>query len=118
MNQAYVGDSGGVYDTSDNTVELTDAFIEATAAEARVQTPSYQYLAKPIGGGKVAVFLMNSENSAQTLEADFAKVPGVSCSSCHVRDIWSHKDLGAFEGKWSGMVAGHDAAFLIISNGN
>jgi alpha-galactosidase len=118
VNQAYVGDSGGVYDASADTVELTDAFIEATASEARVLSPSYQYLAKPIGDGKVAVFLMNSESSAQTLEADFAKVPGVSCSSCHVRDIWNHKDLGSFDGKWTGSVAGHDAAFLVISDGD
>lgn len=115
VNQAYMGDSGGVYDSSESTVELTDAFIEADESEERVTTPSYQYLAKPIGGGKVAVLLMNSEESSQVLEADFAKVPGVSCSACHVRDIWNHQDLGISHGKWSGSVDGHDAAFLVIS---
>ena len=116
VNQAYVGDSGGVYQTSEDYVELTDAYIEATESEARVLTPEFQYLAKPIGGGKVAVFLMNSKSSAQVLEANFAKVPGLSCSSCHVRDIWNHKDLGIFEGKWAGSVASHDAAFLVLSS--
>lgn len=115
INQAYVGDSGGVYDSSKDMVELTDAFIEATEEEERVSAPSYQYLAKPIHGGKVAVLLMNSEQSAQVLEADFAKVPGVKCSTCHVRDVWNHQDLGTFQGKWSGSVNGHDAAFLVIS---
>lgn len=115
VNQAYEGDSGGVYESSSTQVELTDAFIEATDSEPRVLSPSYQYLAKPIGNGNVAVLLMNSESSFQVLEADFAKIPGVSCSSCNVRDIWLHKDLGRFDGKWTGSVASHDAAFLVIS---
>ena len=114
INQAYEGDSGGVYDSSTNTVELTDAYIEATETESRVLAPSYQYLAKPIGGGKVAVLLVNSESTSQTLEADFSKVPGVSCTNCAVRDIWEHKDLGSFNGKWSTSVAGHDAAMIVI----
>ena len=57
---------------------------------------------------------MNSDTGAQTLEADFAKVPGLACTTCKVRDIWNHKDLGSFDGKWSGSVASHDAAFLVI----
>ena len=114
VNQAYVGDSGGVYDEASETVELTDAFIEATNGEPRVTAAKHQYLAKQLGGGKVAVLLMNSDTGAQTLEADFAKVPGLSCTTCKVRDIWNHKDLGSFDGKWSGSVASHDAAFLVI----
>jgi hypothetical protein len=45
---------------------------------------------------------------------DFSKVPGVTCTSCPVRDIWNHKDLGTQSGSWSGPVDGHDAAFLVI----
>ena len=120
VNQAYAGDSGGVYDTSMDRVELTDAYIEANDDEARVQTPSHQYLAKNIGGGKVAVLLMNSGNGTATLTADFSKVPNSPCTDathfCHVRDIWNHKDLGTFQGTWSGPVDSHDAAFLVLSN--
>jgi len=117
VNQAYVGDSGGVYESAEETVELTDAFIEAAEGSARVTAPKHQYLAKPIGGGRVAVLLMNSDAAAQNLEADFSQVPGLSCSSsCTVRDIWNHKDLGKFDGKWSGSVDGHDAAFIVIGS--
>ena len=51
VNQAYEnGDSGGVYESGSETVELTDAFIEANATlgEARVTAAKYQKLAKPL----------------------------------------------------------------------
>jgi len=118
VNQDYVGDSGGVYDESSETVELTDAFIDSNAMEDIVVTPSYQYLSKPISHGRVAVLLMNSGDQSEILNADFSKIPALKCiqkDSCHVRDIWNHKDLGDFKGKWSGSVESHDAAFLVIS---
>jgi alpha-galactosidase len=114
VNQAYQGDSGGVYDSAEEKLELTDAFIEATEEETTVTAPTHQYLAKQLGGGRVAVLLMNSDSATQTLEADFAKIPGLSCTTCTVRDIWNHKDLGSFTTKWSGSVQSHDAAFLVI----
>jgi alpha-galactosidase len=115
VNQAYVnGDSGGVYESASETVELTDAFIEAELAEPRVAAPKYQKLAKPLPGGKVAVLLMNSDTATQTLEVDFSTVPHVTCTDCDVRDIWAHKDLGTHTGSWSGPVNSHDAAFLVI----
>jgi hypothetical protein len=116
VNRMYVGDSGGVYESAAETVELTDAFIEANLGEERVTAAKYQKLAKLLPGGQVAVLLMNSDTAAQTLEVDFSKVPGVTCTSCHVRDIWNHKDLGPVSGSWSGSVDGHDAAFLVISD--
>tara|TARA_B100000795_G_scaffold165967_1_gene124845 strand:- start:146 stop:1468 length:1323 start_codon:yes stop_codon:yes gene_type:complete len=121
VNQDYVGDSGGVYDESSETVELTDAFINSNAMEDIVVTPSYQYLSKPISHGRVAVLLMNSGDQSEILNADFSKIPALKClhgtnaDLCHVRDIWNHKDLGDFKGKWSGSVESHDAAFLVIS---
>ena len=114
VNQAYVGDSGGVYATSAETVTLTDAFIEASAYETAVTTPKSQYLSKPLGGGKVAVLLMNSDSAKATLSTTFASIPGVTCTDCNVRDIWAHKDLGKKTGSVSVDVETHDAAFLII----
>lgn len=114
VNQAYEGDSGGVYSASDVMLELTDAYIEATDGEERVQTPAWQTLYKPIGGGRVAVLLMNSQDTAQTLTARFSEIPRVACSKCNVRDIWAHKDLGTFSGSWSASVEAHDAAFVVV----
>ena len=61
IHKAYVGDSGGLYDKSEEVVELTDAFIEAMENETRVTVPSHQYLYKPVNTeGDVAVLLMAS----------------------------------------------------------
>ena len=57
VNQAYVGNSGGVFDQSEETVYLTDAVIEADVALNAVSTPAHQSLYKPIGGGRTAVLV-------------------------------------------------------------
>ena len=118
VNQAYVGDSGGMFKSSSETVTLTDAHIEASDDEEAIDFPSWMYLSKPMGSGKVAVLLMNSANASQTLTLDFADVPALpkQGGSYAVRDIWNHKDMGEFENQYAVQVASHDAAFIIISN--
>ena len=97
-------------------VELTDAYIEALENETRVTTPSHQYLYKPVSAqGDVAVLLMNSDSAVQELTADFSAIPGVSCSDCRVKDVWTGKDTGMHSGSYKVQVASHDAAFLLVS---
>eukprot|EP00051_Salpingoeca_urceolata_P028432 m.486848 g.486848 ORF g.486848 m.486848 type:complete len:439 (+) comp24640_c0_seq1:103-1419(+) len=117
VNQAYVGFSGNQFKKSSTMLEFTDAFIEANANEVRVQAPASQFFYKPVlaNGAKIAVLAMNSDSSTQTLSFKFSEVPGVTCTKCKVRDIWNHTDLGAMDGSWSGQVASHDAAFLVIT---
>ena len=81
VSQAYVGNSGGLYDKSEALVSLTDAHIDATNA-APVSVPAFQYLYKPIGDDKVAVLLMNADATTQNLSAVFAKIPTLSCTHC------------------------------------
>lgn len=114
VNQAYVGDSGGVFKTATEMLSFTDAMTEVLG-EAAVSSPAWQLLQKPIGGGRVAVLLMNSADSTADVTVNFADVPGVTCTSCKVRDIWAHKDLGTADSKYTVSVASHDAAFLVIS---
>lgn len=113
VNQAYVGDSGGVYETSDSFVEIADPELETTP----LSTPSYQNLYKPIGNGRVAVLLMNADDHVQSLKADFSKVPTLNCGSngCSVRDIWNHNDVGVFTDSFTAKVNSHDAAFLVLA---
>jgi hypothetical protein len=47
VNQAYVGDSGGVYDWATSTVTLHDSHQDDDSFS--VQVPAYQHLSKPIG---------------------------------------------------------------------
>lgn len=118
VNQAYIGDSGGVFKSAAEMLSFTDAMTEVLN-EPAVSASAWQYLAKPIGGGRVAVLMMNSGDSTAKLTVDFKDVPGVTChetdAGCSVRDIWQHKDEGTFASSWTTSLPSHDAAFIVIS---
>lgn len=116
VNQAYVGESGGVYEQANQTI-----LLELDLGSA-ISIPVYQYLSKPITKNKVAVLLMNSANETRTLTANFTNIPYAGCSHddngshCDylVRDIWRHSSLGRFRDSWSVDVESHDAAFITL----
>lgn len=116
VNQAYVGESGGVYEQASQAVML-----ESEGGPA-VSIPEYQYLSKPIASNRIAVLLMNSANETRTLTANFTNIPYADCShdgtASHcdylVRDIWKHSTLGRFRDSWSVDVESHDAAFITL----
>lgn len=69
-------------------------------------------------GAKIAVLLINNGDDDADLTLDFADVPGIACSSCNVRDIMNHKDLGIMKSSYTAKaVASHDCAFVIITPG-
>jgi hypothetical protein len=116
INQAYVGESGGAYDSATETTMLHSC--DGFAFEA----PVHQYLSKPIEKNRIAVLLMNSGNETQELTANFADIPYADCehnddgSHCDflVRDIWDHVDMGRFRDFWSVSVESHDTAFIVL----
>ena len=125
VNQAYDGDSGGVYETSTSMIcldeeecgpSLDTSTSRNLEASSSATVPSYQYLSKPLGLGKVAVLLVNSSSEATQLTAKFADIPGLSCDNgyCSVKNIWTHSDEGVFQESWTPTVGGHDAAFIIV----
>ena len=68
------------------------------------------------GGGKTAVLLMNHADAAVDLQLAFVDIPGVTCTTCKLRDLWNHKDLGSFDGMYTAKaVASHDAVFLVVT---
>merc|ERR1711879_939646 len=80
--------------------------------------PSWQYLYKPLtaDGTKTAVLMMNHGDSAVDLTLNFIDIPGVQCTTCNVRDIWNHKDLGSSKTSFVAKAVGpHDCAFVIIT---
>lgn len=118
VNQAYVGDSGGVYNSASSTVVLESA-SPLEKNKMSIEVPVYQYLSKPIGHKQAAVLLMNSGNASMELVAKFADIPSLGCSDAcpyHVRDLWNHKDLGIFHGNFSVVVETHDASFLLLTS--
>jgi hypothetical protein len=126
VNQAYAGHSGSAFKQSEDVVTLDEVdyaavhkgmSVEDVAAVGPATAPSFQYYYKPMeaDGAKTAVLLMNNGAAAADLTLAFADIPGVTCSKCHVRDIWARKDLGDFEGSFiAKAVASHDAPFLVI----
>ena len=84
--------------------------------EAAVAVPEVQYFYKTLPPtsttAKAAVLIINAGTQNATLTVDFADVPG-ACSTCNVRDIWNHNDLGT-SAAWTGDVASHDCVFLVI----
>jgi alpha-galactosidase len=128
VSQSYAGFSGGPFKSSSNMIQLdaiNHAAIEKGMSEAEITAlgphlaPVFQYLYKPMeaNGAKVAVMLINHGNATADLKLDFADVPGLACSTCNVRDIWAHEDLGAMKGSYTAKaVASHDSALLIITS--
>lgn len=109
VNQAWAGHSGRVFQQAEEEVDIP------LRTEWVVRAPKFQYLFKPVDSHRVAVLLMNHAPTEQRLTLDFAAIPGVTCRRCHVRDIWTHMDLGIIAQSYSVSVEGHDAAFLMIS---
>jgi alpha-galactosidase len=77
----------------------------------------HQFYYKPVDSTHTAILLMNQGATTQDLTFNFADVPGLSCTSCNVRDIWERTDIGSFTSSFTASaVPSHDAAFLMISS--
>jgi len=116
VSKAYFGNSGTQFKTSTETVELTDAYIESLEYEPRVTAPAQQFFYKPLSwdGSKVAVLVINSASTGK-VSFKTSEVPGLKGSKFAVRDVWAHQDQATITDEWSGSVAVHDAAFLVLT---
>lgn len=125
VNQAYFGDSGGTYFTSNKTIILRKG-------KYMTEVPLYQYLSKRINENAVAILLMNSGNTSRILETKFKDIPGffdISADGyhgdgddgnndddeCFVRDLWNHIDIGFEKESLKAKVDSHDAAFFLLT---
>lgn len=129
VSEAYFGNSGTAFGSSERTVRLTDAVTEQCEREEakglRVceehekafDAPASQNFYKPLdfAGEKTAVLMLNADTATDTLSFNFKDVPGLKCTTCNVRDINAHKDLGSFTDKFSAPIDGHDAGFYVVS---
>ncbi|MBA2394201.1 MAG: cellulose binding domain-containing protein [Ktedonobacteraceae bacterium] len=75
-----------------------------------------QVWSKPLqGNGNVAVVLLNRNTSASNITVNWSNI-GIS-GSASVRDLWSHSNVGSFNGSYTANVAGHGVVMLKISTG-
>lgn len=111
--------SNQAFDIATSTISDADGLC--FASRAAVPTPSgstSQYFNKPMAwdGSTQAVLLMNHDVQPSDLTVQFNTIPGLSCTSCKVRDVWQQKDLGTFQSSFTASSVGiHDCAFLMIS---
>eukprot|EP00658_Telonema_sp_P-2_P011940 TRINITY_DN14563_c0_g1_i3.p1 TRINITY_DN14563_c0_g1~~TRINITY_DN14563_c0_g1_i3.p1 ORF type:complete len:130 (-),score=40.07 TRINITY_DN14563_c0_g1_i3:224-613(-) len=88
------------------------------AATGPTLAQTSQYLYKPMSWDQTtaAVLIMNHGSSASDLTLKFSDIPGITCNSCKLRDVWAKKDIGSFDGSYTATSVGsHDTAFFIVS---
>jgi alpha-galactosidase len=69
---------------------------------------------KQLKDGSRAVVLLNRGASEQQISANWEDLGYPSAVSASVRDLWQHKDLGKFAGKFSASVASHGVVMVAV----
>ena len=109
VNQAWAGESGAPFAESNTTVNVTQ-WVR--------RVPAWQHYSKAVGGGKVAVLMVNHGNVTIEHGLRFVDVPGLRCAggsgTCAVRDVAARADRGSFAGGFNATLAPHGSAFLLV----
>jgi alpha-galactosidase len=69
---------------------------------------------KQLKDGSRAVILLNRSASEQEITAKWEDLGYSADISASVRDLWLHKDLGKFTGKFSASVASHGVVMVMV----
>jgi alpha-galactosidase len=88
-----------------------DALVKAArrvAARERLEV-----WARPLADGRVAVGLFNRGLNAARVGASWQEL-GVSGAQT-VRDVWAHRDIGAFTGRYDAVVPAHGAVLVTLA---
>ncbi|HKJ93823.1 MAG TPA: glycoside hydrolase family 27 protein, partial [Longimicrobiales bacterium] len=75
--------------------------------------PDVQVWDKPLKDGSHAVALLNRAEVATPITLSFYRL-GLRGDSVEVRDLWAHKDLGRFAGRYRETVPAHGVAMLRV----
>jgi alpha-galactosidase len=70
--------------------------------------------AKQLQNGGRAVILLNRGGSEQEITVNWEQVGYPAHLSAAVQDLWAHKDLGKFTGKFSATVASHGVVMVTV----
>ena len=69
---------------------------------------------RPLQGGNRAVILFNRGAAEHEINVNWEDVGYPAHLAAAVRDLWQHKDLGKFTGKFSAPVASHGVVMLTV----
>jgi len=97
---------------TDKEVIAVDQDAKGTQGHRIAQEGPLEVWAKPLADGGVAVGLFNRGESTNPVTVTFRDIglPG----SVNVRNLWTHKDLGSFDGSYTTEVPMHGAVLLRI----
>ena len=70
--------------------------------------------AKPLAGGNRAVVLLNRSAAEKEITVNWEDLDYPGHLGAAVRDLWLHKDLGRFTGKFSAMVPSHGVVMVTV----
>jgi alpha-galactosidase len=70
--------------------------------------------AKQMKDGGRAVILLNRGESEQEITANWEDLGYPTSVSASVRDLWQHKEMGKFTGKFSAKVAPHGVVMVTV----
>ena len=70
--------------------------------------------AKQLKDGGRAVVLLNRGSAEQEISVNWEDFGYPADFSASVRDLWQHKDLGKFAGKFSARVAPHGVVMVTV----
>ena len=73
-----------------------------------------EVFSRPIVGGNRAVLLLNRGASEKEISVNWDDLGYPDHVTAAVRDLWQHKDLGKFTGKFSATVPSHGVVMLTI----
>ena len=69
---------------------------------------------RQLQGGDRAVILFNRGSADQEITVNWEQIGYPAHLSAAVRDLWAHKDLGKFTGKFSATVASHGVVMVTV----
>jgi alpha-galactosidase len=70
--------------------------------------------AKQLSDGSCAVVLLNRGAAGQEISTSWEELGYPKYLSASVRDLWEHKELGKFTGKFTARVASHAVVMVIV----
>jgi alpha-galactosidase len=74
----------------------------------------FEVWAKQLKDGSRAVLLLNRSSVQQEISANWEDIGYPSHLGASVRDLWQHKELGKFTGKFSAPVASHGVVVVTV----
>jgi len=75
--------------------------------------PDLQVWVKPLRDGSRAVALFNRTEAPAEIAVEWSAI-GLASGPASVRDLWAHRDLGSFAGRYAALVPSHGVVMVRI----